>query len=43
MSPTEARSIIRELAEAGVQLGNDPADGAAGRRAAGATPLAETG
>jgi RNA polymerase primary sigma factor len=26
MSPTEARSIIRELTEAGVQLGNDPAD-----------------
>jgi RNA polymerase primary sigma factor len=24
MSPTEARSIIRELTEAGVQLGNDP-------------------
>jgi RNA polymerase primary sigma factor len=28
MSPTEARSIIRELTEAGVQLGNDPADAA---------------
>jgi RNA polymerase primary sigma factor len=26
MSPTEARSIIRELTEAGVQLGNEPAD-----------------
>jgi RNA polymerase primary sigma factor len=25
MSPTEARSIIRELTEAGVQLGNEPA------------------
>jgi RNA polymerase primary sigma factor len=29
VSPTEARSIIRELTEAGVQLGNEPA-GAAG-------------
>jgi RNA polymerase primary sigma factor len=29
MSPTEARSIIRELTEAGVQLGNDPADAVA--------------
>ncbi len=28
MSPTEARSIIRELTEAGVQLGNEPADAA---------------
>jgi RNA polymerase primary sigma factor len=26
MSPTEARSILRELTEAGVQLGNEPAD-----------------
>jgi RNA polymerase primary sigma factor len=26
VSPTEARSIIRELTEAGVQLGNEPAD-----------------
>jgi RNA polymerase primary sigma factor len=26
MSPTEARSIIRELTEAGVQLGNEPGD-----------------
>jgi RNA polymerase primary sigma factor len=29
MSPTEARSIIRELTEAGVQLGNEPADAGA--------------
>ena len=29
MSPTEAKSIIRELTEAGVQLGNGPADSAA--------------
>ena len=29
VSPTEAKSIIRELTEAGVQLGNEPADGAA--------------
>jgi RNA polymerase primary sigma factor len=28
MSPTEARSIIRELTEAGVQLGNESADAA---------------
>jgi RNA polymerase primary sigma factor len=28
VSPAEARSIIRELTEAGVQLGNEPADGA---------------
>ena len=28
MSPTDARSIIRELTEAGVQLGNEPADAA---------------
>jgi RNA polymerase primary sigma factor len=30
MSPTEARSIIRELTEAGVQLGNEPAQVASG-------------
>jgi len=30
VSPTEARSIIRELTEAGVQLGNERADAAAG-------------
>jgi RNA polymerase primary sigma factor len=29
VSPSEARSIIRELTEAGVQLGNEPADSAA--------------
>jgi RNA polymerase primary sigma factor len=29
VSPTEAKSIIRELTEAGVQLGNEPADSAA--------------
>jgi RNA polymerase primary sigma factor len=28
VSPAEARSIIRELTEAGVQLGNEPTDGA---------------
>jgi RNA polymerase primary sigma factor len=28
VSPTEARSIIRELTDAGVQLGNEPADSA---------------
>ncbi|HUZ26465.1 MAG TPA: RNA polymerase sigma factor [Streptosporangiaceae bacterium] len=28
MSPTEARSILRELTEAGVQLGNEPTDAA---------------
>jgi RNA polymerase primary sigma factor len=33
MSPTDARSIIRELTEAGVQLGNEPAE-AAGTSAA---------
>jgi RNA polymerase primary sigma factor len=36
VSPTEARSIIRELTEAGVVLGNEPADGA------GASPDAAT-
>jgi RNA polymerase primary sigma factor len=36
VSPTEARSIIRELTEAGVVLGNEPADGA------GAAPDAAT-
>jgi RNA polymerase primary sigma factor len=29
MSPTEARAIVRELTEAGVRLGNDPAEPAA--------------
>jgi RNA polymerase primary sigma factor len=29
ISPTEARAIIRELTEAGVQLGNEPSDAAA--------------
>jgi RNA polymerase primary sigma factor len=29
VSPSEARSIIRELTEAGVQLGNEPSDAAA--------------
>ncbi len=48
MSPTEARSVIRELTEAGVQLGNEPADaadGPAARPAAGpatASPAART-
>ena len=27
VSPSEARSIIRELTEAGVELGNEPSDG----------------
>ena len=39
VSPTEARSIIRELTEAGVQLGNEPADAAAGGAAGAATAL----
>jgi RNA polymerase primary sigma factor len=34
MSPTEARSIIRELTEAGVQLGNEPTEAAAANGAA---------
>jgi RNA polymerase primary sigma factor len=34
VSPTEARSIIRELTEAGVQLGNEPAEAEAGAPAA---------
>jgi RNA polymerase primary sigma factor len=44
MSPTEARSIIRELTEAGVQLGNEPADAAdtpAARPAAGTAASAK--
>jgi len=43
VSPTEARSIIRELTEAGVVLGNEPADGAraAPDAAASAAPDAE--
>jgi RNA polymerase primary sigma factor len=36
VSPTEARSIIRELTEAGVVLGNEPADAA---EAAGSGPV----
>jgi len=36
MSPTEARSILRELTEAGVQLGNEPTDATA--PANGSTP-----
>jgi RNA polymerase primary sigma factor len=40
MSPTEARSIIRELTEAGVQLGNEPADAPAAAAANGAAPAA---
>jgi RNA polymerase primary sigma factor len=41
MSPTEARSIIRELTEAGVQLGNESADSAASPAAAASgTPVA---
>jgi RNA polymerase primary sigma factor len=40
VSPTEARSIIRELTEAGVQLGNEPA-GNTGSAGAGDAELAE--
>ena len=46
MSPTDARSIIRELTEAGVQLGNEPAEAARrgarapARRGSGATAAA---
>jgi RNA polymerase primary sigma factor len=40
VSPTEAKSIIRELTEAGVQLGNEPAD-AAGTAAAAAPDQAD--
>ncbi len=48
VSPTEARSIIRELTEAGVVLGNEPADGAGvapepGRAAAPEADLADAG
>src|SRR5215472_14277567 len=38
VSPAEARSIIRELTEAGVQLGNEPSDSAG---PAGAAELAD--
>jgi RNA polymerase primary sigma factor len=46
VSPTEARSIIRELTEAGVQLGNEqqgsePADGGQGASAAEPVPSAQ--
>ena len=34
MSPTEARSILRELTEAGVQLGNEPTEATAANGAA---------
>jgi RNA polymerase primary sigma factor len=34
VSPSEARSIIRELTEAGVQLGNEPAEAEAGEAGA---------
>jgi RNA polymerase primary sigma factor len=34
VSPTEARSIIRELTEAGVQLGNEPSGASAGSQVA---------
>jgi RNA polymerase primary sigma factor len=39
VSPTEARSIIRELTEAGVVLGNEPADGAGAAPDAAATAV----
>jgi RNA polymerase primary sigma factor len=38
MSPTEARSIIRELTEAGVRLGNEPEAAPAGRADRAARP-----
>ena len=40
VSPTEARSIIRELTEAGVVLGNEPADSAEAAAAGAAAPAA---
>src|SRR5579862_6231037 len=40
ISPTEARAIIRELTEAGVQLGNEPSEGAADAADAAAAELA---
>ena len=40
VSPSEARSIIRELTEAGVQLGNEPADASAPAAASLAAPAA---
>ena len=40
VSPSEARSIIRELTEAGVQLGNEPADAVARATADPAAPSA---
>jgi RNA polymerase primary sigma factor len=40
VSPSEARSIIRELTEAGVQLGNEPADAVAPATADLAAPSA---
>ncbi|HEX3493216.1 MAG TPA: sigma-70 factor domain-containing protein, partial [Streptosporangiaceae bacterium] len=40
MSPTDARSIIRELTEAGVQLGNEPAE-AAGASSPAPAPASE--
>jgi RNA polymerase primary sigma factor len=38
VSPTEAKSIIRELTEAGVQLGNEPSDAGESVAAAGSPP-----
>jgi RNA polymerase primary sigma factor len=38
VSPTEAKSIIRELTEAGVQLGNEPSDAGEHAGAAGVSP-----
>jgi RNA polymerase primary sigma factor len=40
ISPTEARSILRELAEDGVQLGNEPAESPAGALDPAETPEA---
>jgi RNA polymerase primary sigma factor len=42
MSPTDARSIIRELTEAGVQLANEPVDPASTSAADGAVPASSS-
>jgi RNA polymerase primary sigma factor len=42
MSPTDARSIIRELTEAGVQLGNEPAEPASAGASTSPAPASAT-
>jgi RNA polymerase primary sigma factor len=42
MSPTDARSIIRELTEAGVQLGNEPAEAASAGASTSPAPASAT-